>query len=203
MNGSVSRRYAKALLASGWENKTYEKVAHDLERVARLVHGTPELLLTLQNAVFSLSQRSQVLRLVCERLQLAETVTKAVLLLLARGHILRLPDVARELRRMVDEQMGLLRARVIAPRTVDLGTELRLQSSLEQMTGKKVIIEKAEDPNLLGGVVINLNDWVMDGSLATQLDQLRAKAVAHAGEGVLLNATTKSRENNKSRNHTE
>lgn len=187
MNGSLARRYAKALLAIGWTDKTYEKIATDFEKVVRVIYNTLELLSVLQNAAFPLSQRSQVLRMLCVRLQVAEQVTKTVLLLLTRGHILRLPDVARELRRMVDTQMGLLRARVVAPRTIDLGTELRLQAHLEQVTGKKVIVEKTEDPSLLGGLIIRLNDWVIDGSLATQLEQLRVRAATHTSTNVLPN----------------
>jgi F-type H+-transporting ATPase subunit delta len=49
----------------------------------------------------------------------------------------------------------------------------RLQRALSARTGKEVQIEVEVDPSLIGGVVARVGDLVFDGSLRTQLDQLR------------------------------
>ena len=49
----------------------------------------------------------------------------------------------------------------------------QITAALEKLSGKKVDISKREDPNLLGGVVAKVGDVVYDGSLRTQLRNLR------------------------------
>jgi F-type H+-transporting ATPase subunit delta len=48
-----------------------------------------------------------------------------------------------------------------------------ITTALEQLSGKKVVLEKKQDPALLGGVVAKVGDVVYDGSLRTQLRALR------------------------------
>jgi len=57
------------------------------------------------------------------------------------------------------------------------GHEL-VQAALEKSSGKKVLLEKREDPNLLGGVVAKVGDVVYDGSVRTQLETMRERILA-------------------------
>jgi F-type H+-transporting ATPase subunit delta len=50
-----------------------------------------------------------------------------------------------------------------------------VRQSLERRTGKKVIMETAVDAGLIGGVVAQVGDLVLDGSVRTQLSDLRQK----------------------------
>ena len=50
-----------------------------------------------------------------------------------------------------------------------------MRRSLEQRTGKKVLINSTVDPDLIGGVVARVGDLVLDGSVRTQLADLRAR----------------------------
>ena len=53
-----------------------------------------------------------------------------------------------------------------------------LKNALEKQSGKVVLLEKREDPNLVGGLVTQLGDLVYDGSVRTQLAQLREELLA-------------------------
>ena len=50
-----------------------------------------------------------------------------------------------------------------------------MRRALAQRTGKQVIVETAVDPALIGGIVARVGDLVLDGSVRTQLADLRAK----------------------------
>ena len=60
----------------------------------------------------------------------------------------------------------------LTPATLD-----RVRRSLEQRTGKKVIVTSKVDPDLIGGVVARVGDLVLDGSVRTQLEDLRSRLV--------------------------
>jgi F-type H+-transporting ATPase subunit delta len=73
----------------------------------------------------------------------------------------------------MDTALG--RARVHVKTAFPLTGELSdgLRKGLETMTGKKVEMTTEEDPSLLGGVVVRIGDTLYDGSIRTQLDNMR------------------------------
>lgn len=178
--GSIARRYAKALLEIGIAQKSYDTLGRELEGVAALLHSSRELSLTLGNPIFALSRRRAVLDEVAQRLQLSPLLRNFLLLLLDRGRIDSLESIAREHRALIDQHAGRVRAHVIAARPIDPATESRLKAALERRSGKTVILEKQEDPTLLGGIVTQIGDVVYDGSIRTQLANMRQKLLSGA-----------------------
>lgn len=176
--GSIARRYAKALMAIGIETKTYEGLGRELERLASAYQSSPDLREALGNPIFPMSQRKRLLEELGRRLALSRTVAHFAQMLLDRARISYLPDIARQLRTLVDAQAGRVRARVTTARTLDIATEVRIKAALERATGKTVVLEKREDPALIGGVITQIGDVVYDGSVATQLANIRQQILA-------------------------
>jgi F-type H+-transporting ATPase subunit delta len=176
--GSVSRRYAKALLEIGVKQQTYDALGKELDRVADTFHRSPELEQVLENPVFPLEKRRHVMDELARRLALSKVVRNFVMLLLDKGRVGNLPDIARAHRALVDEHANRVRATVTSARPLDPALEARLKSALEKQSGKTVILEKKEDPAILGGVVTQLGDLVYDGSVRTQLQKMREELLA-------------------------
>jgi F-type H+-transporting ATPase subunit delta len=74
--------------------------------------------------------------------------------------------------RLVAERKNLARAQVRCARALTADEQARLRRALEGFSGKSVELEVREDPDLLGGAVVRLGDWVLDGSLRGQLGRL-------------------------------
>jgi F-type H+-transporting ATPase subunit delta len=176
--GSVARRYAKALLEIGVAHKSAEAMGQELERLVELLRTSAELADTLRNPVFPLSRRRAVLDEIIKRLSLSPTVRNFTLLLLDRGRIASLPGIAREYSGLLDETLGRVRVQVTSAVPLDGALEGRLQKALAQRTGKTVILEKSVDPTLVGGIVSQIGDVVYDGSVRTQLDNLKHQLLA-------------------------
>jgi len=58
----------------------------------------------------------------------------------------------------------------------------KIRAGLSQKTGKDVILEVEQDPNLIGGIVTKIGDLVLDGSIKTQLSNIRESL--KRGEGI-------------------
>jgi F-type H+-transporting ATPase subunit delta len=178
VTGSLARRYAKALLDIGIQQQTYDALGKELDRTAATLTSSPELRHALENPVFPMEKRRLVLEELARRLGLSKVVRNFVMLLLDKGRIGALPDIARAHRTLVDEHAGRVRATVTSARPLDPALEQRLKTALERQSGKVVILEKKEDPSILGGVVTQLGDVLYDGSVRTQLQQLREELLS-------------------------
>jgi F-type H+-transporting ATPase subunit delta len=178
ITGSLARRYAKALLEIGVAQQTYDALGKELDRAADTLRSSPELRVALENPVFSLEKRKLIMDELSRRLALSKTVRNFIMLLLDKGRINALPDIARVHRTLIDEHAGRMRATVTSARPLDPMLETRLKTALEKSSGKVVIFEKREDPAIMGGLVTQLGDTVYDGSVRTQLQQLREELLS-------------------------
>jgi F-type H+-transporting ATPase subunit delta len=84
-----------------------------------------------------------------------------------------LPQILSELRRMVEELEGIERVEVISAAPLPGTQRDFLKSVLERQTGKRIELEEKLDPAVLGGMVVKVGSTVYDGSVRTQLSQMR------------------------------
>ncbi|WP_428265808.1 ATP synthase F1 subunit delta [Haliangium sp.] len=175
--GSIARRYARAVLQIGVEDGTYEAIGAQVGALARAMKISEELAETLSNPAFPRADRRRIVTAILERVKAVDTVHNFCLLLLDRERLGVLPDISRELDRMIDERAGRIAADVVSAKPLTDAQLGKLKAALERLSGKQVQINKREDPELLGGVVAKLGDFVYDGSLRTQLGNLQSELV--------------------------
>jgi len=176
ISGSISRRYAKALLAIGVETKEFEKLGQELSRFSAMMKHK-DLQETLENPSFPLSKRRGLLEALIKRAGASKTMRSFLMLLLDRGRTGYLVAIAREYQAMADDHAGRIRAEVATAAPLDPASVTRLKTSLEKKTGKKVILEQKTDADLIAGTVTKIGSMVYDGSIRTRLQQMRQTLV--------------------------
>jgi F-type H+-transporting ATPase subunit delta len=175
MGGSIARRYAKALFGLGVDQGTYERLGQELADLARAYEGSSDLRLALDNPVIKPSEKQRVLGVILPRIAPSAPVQRFAELLLARGRITLLGPIARAYRELADGRAGQLRATVTAAAPLSASDLDRVRRALEKRTGRTMIMETAVDPDLIGGIVARVGDLVLDGSVRTQLDEMRRR----------------------------
>ena len=170
---AISRRYAKALLLIGKEDGQAETYKTELASVTQLMETQPMFHQAVNNPLHDAASRKKVLHAVVEKLSLSPVVTSFLLLLFDKGRIAFLSSISDYYQKLADELKGIARAKVVsaaglAPETVD-----KIKGALAKKTGKDVLLSVEEDPGLIGGIVTQIGDLVFDGSIKTQLLNMR------------------------------
>ncbi len=169
----VARRYAQALLELGIEQGNLDKMVDDMSSVAGAWETSHELRNALENPLVPHEAKKAVIGELADQIGATPTTRHALLLLVDRRRTKALPYVARTLRELADARKGVVRAEVTTAVPLGDAYYTRLQSQLEKMTGRKVVVDKRTDPSLVAGVVTRIGDRVLDGSLRTRLLSLR------------------------------
>jgi|TARA_R110000868_G_scaffold93538_1_gene258656 F-type H+-transporting ATPase subunit delta len=171
-SGSLSRRYAKALMALGLEDGSYQRIGQDVASLANAIKASGELSSLLTNPVFPRDEREKIVLAILQRTGASKTVINFSKLLLDRERLNIVPDISRELSAMIDEKSGQIVAQVTSAVALNSVQQNELKTTLEGISGKKVLLETKEDPTLLGGLIAKVGDLVYDGSIRTQLQEL-------------------------------
>ena len=67
---------------------------------------------------------------------------------------------------------------ITSARPLSAALKSSLEKILEKQMGEKIISELRTDPNLLGGVSVQIRNRLFDGSIRTKLDELRKQMQA-------------------------
>jgi F-type H+-transporting ATPase subunit delta len=169
----VARRYAQALLELGVEQGELDKVVDEMAIFAGLWEASADLRNAIENPLVAQAAKRAVASELADRIGVTATVRHVLMLLIDRRRTKTLPYIARILRELADARRGLVRAEVTTAAPLGDAYYLRLQTKLEKMTGKRVVIDRRVDASLIAGVITRIGDRIIDGSLRTRLQSLR------------------------------
>jgi F-type H+-transporting ATPase subunit delta len=168
----VARRYAQAVFELARDAGTLAASVKQLQALAAAYDESPELGQLDQLPQLDDGQRASIAVAVAKRVQANTTVERVVQMLAERKRLSILPEMAAVVAEMADEHEGVIRATVTSARPLGAGYVKKLAAQLETSTGRKVVVTTQEDPQLLAGVVTQIGDRVIDGSVRGRLDRL-------------------------------
>ena len=163
--------YATALFEVAKAEGSLETVEDELFKVARMVEGSDELRSTLSDASIPLDRRLGVVQDVFRN---AHPTTLALLsFVVSTG---RTRDLTAIIDRLVTQAAEERKEAVAEVRSVMELTDdqkTRLAAALGKATGKNVSVKVIVDPTVLGGIVAQVGDEIIDGTVRNRLNQLR------------------------------
>jgi F-type H+-transporting ATPase subunit delta len=171
----VDRVYATALFEAAREQGRLEPVREQLQQVVAAEAEVPELRELLRNPQIDPRARASALEDVRSG---GEDLLRNFLLVLAdKGRTGSLEEIAREFERQIAEHEGIVHAELTT--AVELSDEdaQTLLRQIEQSSGRKVEATRSVDPELIGGIVLQVGSHRLDASVRGRLEQLRRDLV--------------------------
>lgn len=89
-----------------------------------------------------------------------------------------LDNIIAQFEKYRDLREGRTHAHLTSARPLDRDQVDSLKGEIERISGKKVIVHEKVDPRVLGGLVVRVGDYVLDGTLRRRLERLRRTVVA-------------------------
>jgi len=172
-NLAIARRYSKALLLIGKEDGQAETYREELAGVTNLFNSEKELERAICNPLYNVAEREKVLKVIIKKLSLSKVISSFLRLLFSKRRIVYLDSINDYYQQMADELKGVKRASLTA--AVELSSDMveNIRGALSKLTGKDIILEVNQDSDLIGGIVTRIGDLVLDGSIKTQLLNMR------------------------------
>ena len=172
---TVARRYASALADVVLDRGEAKEVQAELQEWEKLLQANANLQEVFRNPTIALDDKRAVLSKLLERAQPRGTTANFLKVLLQNQRLTDLAEINRKFASLLDERAGMVAATVTTARPVPDNTQQTLQEKLATLTQKKVRLDFEEDPDLIGGLVTRIGSTVYDGSVRSQLQQIKEK----------------------------
>jgi F-type H+-transporting ATPase subunit delta len=171
---AAAHRYAKALFSLAQEEGRAAEVRTELEQLGRILGESAELRAVLLQPLHPVAQRRAVLAALAERLGASPLLRRFLSFLIDQRRLVDLESIEASFRQLADAAAGITKARVRSAAPLSDAQRERLQRALQAQVGGRIELALEVDPALVAGAVAQVGDLVFDGSLRTQLRQLRA-----------------------------
>ena len=176
-SSKVAKRYARALLGLASGHDQLEAWGVELERLARIVDA-PEIAVQLESPELAQVARLEALSKIAEKLDLSFPLRSFAVVVARHGRVADLTAMAEAYRRMLDDLMGRARATLTFSRQPSDEETAQISTHLEAIAKKKIIPTIKVDVSLIGGVVVELEGKIYDGSLANRLAEAQRRLSA-------------------------
>jgi F-type H+-transporting ATPase subunit delta len=171
----IAAVYARSLFEVASEHDKLDVVREQLGAFADAMNETRELQVFFFSPYFSTQEKEDGLeRAVSD----ADPVILNFLKLLIEKH--RMPVIFRaraEYDRLWEEENKLLPVEITSAVELDEDIVSQLGDRISEQTGRKVELSSRVEPDILGGIVVQVGNAVLDASVRNRLDQLRRQVV--------------------------
>lgn len=173
IGSDIAKRYAKAFYDIAAEEQNYEGYYNELKSFASLVEESKALREFLANPVFDQSEKKAVVEQILARVRMSPMTANFLRLLVDKKRINIIGEITESYRQLMDNKLRRVRVSVKTAFPMDGDIAANLKQRIAEMTGKEVEMTIEEDRSLIGGVVVRVGDTLYDGSIKTQLNNIR------------------------------
>lgn len=174
---TIARRYATALADVVTKSGDTAAVKSELKTWDELISSNAELHSAFSSPAVPQAKKSGVLEGLIGRTKPTKTTANFLRVLLQNNRLTDLAAINERFDSVIEEREGVVQAYVASAHELSEDQKAELKTNVEKLTGKKVTLNFSIDPELIGGVVTRVGSTVYDGSVRTQLENLREKLI--------------------------
>jgi len=170
----LALRYATAVFELAAEERGIDSLAGELAQLKALLSDSPELNRLVRSPLFSREDQAKGMEGVLAKAGASPLTRKLVLLLAQKRRLFALADVIRAFEQILAKHRGEVAAEVTSARALSADEAADLKRLLKDKLGREPKLELHVDANLLGGLKLKVGSRMIDSSLRSKLDGLRA-----------------------------
>lgn len=181
--------YADSLLQLADEAKQAEAIGEELADLASLWKSEPAFASMMRSAAIDDDARRESLRKIFTG-KLNPLTLNLLLVLNERGRSMILPSVCDAYRRRLAAKMNQQTVNVTTAVALDDAQRKQLAAEVRRLSGKEAVFFEKVEPDLLGGMTVQIGDRLYDTSVRRRLRRLRGELLASV-ERTLLQGTAR------------
>ena len=169
---TTSREYAEALFELAAQAGLTKETSEGLETVISALLQTPAYRALLASPAIPKEERLNALDSTF-RGKIPDILLAILRMMISRGQVSALDGMVRDYEELAREYRGESMAVVTSAVPLKEAETVALRAKLEKKLGRKVTLQCVEDPGLIGGIRVEVDGRVIDGSIRNKLEEIK------------------------------
>lgn len=164
----IGNRYASSIFEVGLELEKIEDFHKELDFIYSVFKSEEKLFQIFTHPRISKDEKKSLIKEIFLN-SISEEVFNLLFIIIDKRREKNLFDIIVEYNNIYDEYNGILDVVVITAVTMKESSTNKLQSILENKLSKKVRISNEVDKSIIGGVLLKIDDKIVDDTLINRL----------------------------------
>jgi F-type H+-transporting ATPase subunit delta len=176
----LARIYAEALLSAAEERKEVDAIGEELTAIVEeLFRADPRIEKVFGSRAIQRDQKEQLLRHTFSG-KISDLLLNFLLVVNRKDRLELLRPIYLLYRTLIDERAKRVRVRVRTAVPLDENQQNRLRETLRNALNQEPVLQVRVEPDLLGGLVVQVGDTVFDSSVSSRIETLRNQLLARS-----------------------
>ncbi|MTI46865.1 F0F1 ATP synthase subunit delta [Sporosalibacterium faouarense] len=167
----VGRRYAQALFEVAIELDKLESFKEEINGVSAVFDSEPKLKTIFEHPKLSKNEKKDIVNSIFKE-KISQEVLNLMYIIVDKGRERYINSISKEYTALSNEKQGIIEATAITAVEMDEAEKSKLQENLSKKFSKKVILTNTIDESVIGGVLVRVEDKVIDSSIRGKLDMI-------------------------------
>ncbi|OBA19804.1 F1 complex, OSCP/delta subunit of ATPase [Metschnikowia bicuspidata var. bicuspidata NRRL YB-4993] len=174
----VDGTYATALYSASVQESSVEASHKGLGKIAELVKQDPKVNEFLTNPALSKEDRKTVIDTLASSLKLDKTVTNFLTVLSENNRLGEFNNIYKNFGLLFDAHQGVVEATITSSKVLDSKILRKLQAAIQKSSfvgeGKTLKVSNTVNPEIMGGLIVDVGDKTVDLSIASKVAKLNS-----------------------------
>ncbi|MBU2615447.1 MAG: ATP synthase F1 subunit delta, partial [Elusimicrobia bacterium] len=140
--------------------------------IAKILETTPDVNKFLAHPLFSLEEKKQLL-FKNFKTKLSPDIKECLAVLIQKGKIFLVKEILEELKKLQKEKGNIQEVSVESSWELSGKEKTEIEDKLKKSAGKKVAVQYSLNKKLIGGLIVKIDDEIIDNSLKAKLNSLK------------------------------
>ena len=177
MKNEVASKYSRALFRLGKDHQNLLKLKENLNEFWQLVLENEDLKdLLFHQRIMPKDKKNVLDKIFAE--QINEDILHFLFILIDKRREFFLESIIKEFNTLVDDAESILHVEVTSAVELNESTLDKLKEKLDSLLDYNIQIKNKIDEEIIAGIVLKVEDYIIDGSMRSQLSSLKQKLKA-------------------------
>jgi F-type H+-transporting ATPase subunit delta len=171
--------YARAIFDLANEQQQAEAIGEELLALKQIVQANPMFAAFLRDPAIGADERRRMIDQAFHG-RISPLLMNTLGVMNRKGRLSLLVEIADEYKLMLDEQLGNVEVKVTVVHEMDGQMLDEVRNRVSAVFKKNAVVRQIVDESIIGGMVLQIEDRLIDGSVRTQLEAMKKELLAAA-----------------------
>ena len=169
---AITVRYAKAFFSLAKEKNIQETLKSDIELIFSVCESSSDFILLLESPIVKTMKKVELFKLIFS--DKIHNYTHNFLKLIAENkREAYIPGICMNFLSLTRKDQNIQTAILTTATEIEVNTVEKIKKTIEKNTGTQIELSTKINPNIIGGLILRLEDKQYDASVATQLKKIK------------------------------
>ena len=176
-SNSTSKSYALALYQLAQENSELEKIENEMNSLKKLLIGSSDFREMISNPTIKKEEKKNIISKITESNNFSKTGKKFLGFLTVKNRLFFLNQIIESFLNFLSNAKGELKAKLLSAKELSKIEIEKIEKELSSDFNSPIKIEYKHEPNLIGGLIIQVGSIMVDNSIKNKLRQLEKNMI--------------------------